>query len=115
MAAINKTLIEGVLLTATAAVLYTSPANGGGTRVVAFALANSGGTGTETYSLHIVPDGGTADSTNILVPERALADKEPDTPAEIINQLVPPGGTIQALASTTLKINVGSAAGIEFS
>ena len=110
--ATNLTLIDGVQLTASAAVLYTSPANGGGTRVVAFSLVNDGGT-TETYTLHIVPDGGTADSTNILVSARGLIDNEADTPAEIVNQLVPAGGTIEALASTTLKIAV-RASGIEF-
>lgn len=112
MAATNKTLIDGVQLTASAVTLYTSPSNGTGTRVTAFSLANDGGT-TETYTLHIVPDGGSANSTNILVSARALTDNESDTPAEITNQLVPPGGTIQALASTTLKIGV-RASGVEF-
>ena len=110
--ATNLTLIDGVQLTASAVPLYTSPANGGGTRVVAFSLVNDGGT-TETYTLHIVPSGGSADSTNILVSARSLADNEADTPAEIVNQLVPAAGTIEALASTTLKIAV-RASGIEF-
>lgn len=110
--AINKTLINGVQLTAAAVVLYTSPANGGGTRVIAFSLTNDGGT-TENYTLHIVPSGGTANSTNIIVSARSLIDNESDTPAEVINQLVPASGTIQALASTTLKIAV-RASGIEF-
>lgn len=109
----NVNLINGVQLTTSAVVLYTSPSNGAGTRITAFGVANTGGT-TETYSMHIVADGDSADSTNIMVPERPLQDKEPDTPAEMMNQLVPPGGTIQGLASTTLKITVGNAAGLEF-
>ena len=112
MAATNITLINGVQLTAAAVDLYQSPANGLGTRVTAFTAANSGGT-TENYSLHIVPSGGSADATNILVSARSLIDNESDTPAEIINQLVPAGGSIQALASTTLKITV-RASGVEF-
>ena len=112
MAATNKVLIDGVQLTTVAVALYTSPPNGSGTRVVAFSLANDGGT-TEIYTLHIVPSGGSADSTNILVPSRILTNGETDSPVEIINQLVPAGGTIQALASTTLKIAARSS-GIEF-
>lgn len=110
--AANKTLIDGIQLTASAVTLYTSPANGGGTRVVAFSAVNNGAT-TETYTLHIVENGGSADTGNMLVSVRSLADNEADTPAEITNQLVPAGGTIQALASTTLKIAV-RASGIEF-
>lgn len=111
MSATNKTLIDGVQLTASAVTLYTSPANGAGTRVTAFTVTNSDT--VETYSLHIVPSGGSADSTNILVSARALIDNESDNPAEITNQLVPAGGTIQALASTTLKMTV-RASGVEF-
>ena len=110
--ALNKTLIDGVQLTASAASLYTSPANGGGTRVVAFTATNDGAA-TETYTLHIVPSGGTAGATNILVKAKSLAVSEDDSPIAIVNQLVPAGGTIQALASTTLKIAV-RASGIEF-
>ncbi len=113
MAAINKTLFEGVLLTDVAVPLYESPINGAGTKIIALSIANNGGT-TETYSLHLVPSGGSADSTNIFVPERSLANKETDIPAEVINQSLKPGGTIQALASTTLKINIGSASGVEY-
>ncbi len=111
MAATNKTLINGVQLTAGAAILYTAPDNGGGTRVTAFTVTNSDT--VETYTLHIVPSGGSADLTNILVAARSLAINEPDNPAEITNQLVPAGGTIQALASTTLKMSV-RASGVEF-
>lgn len=111
MAATNKTLIDGVQLTASAVVLYTAPANGAGTRVTAFTATNSNT--VENYTLHIVPSSGSANLTNILVAARSLAINEPDNPAEITNQLVPAGGTIQALASTTLKISV-RASGVEF-
>lgn len=110
--AVNTVLIDGVQLTASAVSLYVSPVNGGGTRIVAFALANNGGT-TETYTVHIVPSGDSADATNMIVPPRSLVDKEGDTPIEVMNQLVPAGGSIQALSSTTLKITV-RASGIEF-
>ena len=110
--ATNKTLIDGVQLTASAVVLYTSPVNGLGTRVIAFTATNDAAV-TETYTFHIVPNGGSPDATNRLVKARPLTAGEPDTPAEIINQLVPAGGTIQALASTTLEIAV-RASGIEF-
>lgn len=112
MSATNKTLINGVNVPALVGDAYTSPAKGGGTRVVAMTLTNNGGT-IETYSLHIVPSGGTAGVTNMLVSERALADNESDTPAEIINQLVPAGGTIEIVASTSGKINA-RASGVEF-
>lgn len=112
MAAKNETLINGVQLTASAVALYTSPVNGAGTRVVAFTATNDS-VGTETYTLHVVPSGGSADSTNILVKAKSLTASEDDEPVAIINHLIPPGGTIEVLASTTLTIAV-RASGIEF-
>lgn len=112
MAAINKTLIDGVQLTASATTLYTSPPGGKGTRVVALTALNDAAV-TESYTLHIVPSGGSADSTNILVKAKSLIAGEDDEPIAIINQLIPADGTIQALASTTLTIAV-RASGIEF-
>lgn len=110
--ATNKTLINGVQLTASANVLYTAPVNAGGTRIVAFSAINDDAA-PQTYTVHIVPDGGSADSTNILVKASSLAENEDESPMAVINQLVPPGGTIQAFASTTLKVAV-RASGIEF-
>ncbi len=110
--ALNKTLIDGINVPALVGDAYTSPANGGGTRVVAMTLTNNGGT-TETYTLHVVKSGSSPDATNMLVSARSLGDNESDTPSEIINQLVPAGGTIEIVASTSGKINA-RASGIEF-
>jgi len=112
MAATNKVLVDGVQLTASAAVLYTSPENGAGTRVTAFSLINNVGT-TQTYSLYIVPSGGAADASTQIVSSRSLTNNDTDIPLELINQLVPAGGTIMAVSSLASAISV-RASGIEF-
>jgi len=112
MAAKNETLINGVLLTDAEVALYTSPVNGAGTRVTAFTATNDS-TNAETYTLHIVPASESAAPSNMLVKGKTLTANEDDEPVAILNQLVPPGGTIVVSASTTAKIAV-RASGIEF-
>lgn len=112
MAATNKSIVDGVVLGTSISTLYTAPANGAGTRVVAFTLTNDNAV-PQTYDLHVVPDGGSADATNRLVKGAILAASEDEEPAAIQNHLVPPNGTIQALASAVSSIAVRGS-GIEF-
>lgn len=111
--AINKVLADGVQPTTTSlTTLYTSPANGAGTRVIAFTATNTNGT-TDTYDAHIVPSGGSADLTNKLVNAKSLANPAADVPAEVQNHLIPAGGTLQVKVSTGTTIAF-RATGIEF-
>lgn len=111
--ATNAVLADGVQPTVTSAqTLYTSPASGGGTRIIAFTATNPAGT-TETYSVHIVPSGGSADDTKLLIDAKSLATNVSDVPAEVQNHLIPPGGTLVVTVSTGTTINF-RATGIEF-
>jgi len=112
MAAQNKSLVDGVRPPTTAETLvYTSPANGAGTRITAFTASNDTGT-TETYTVFVTPSGTTA-SSNKIVPSNAVLGNDTDTHPDIINHLVPPGGTIVLQVSTgnTVAFRV---TGIEF-
>jgi len=110
----NKVLANGVQPTVTTIqTLYTAPAAGGGTRVVAFTASNATGN-PETYDLHIVPSGGSADATNKIVPAGAVsATNGTDVPAEVQNQLIPANGTLEVKVSTGTTIAF-RATGIEF-
>ena len=90
----NKVIVNGIQPGITAEVLYTAPSNGSGTKVVAFTAANGSAT-PSTYDLYIVPVGGTADDSNILVSVRSVAIDSTDVPPEVLNQLIPAGGTLQ--------------------
>ena len=111
--ALNKILADGIQPTVTTAVtLYTAPAAGAGTRVIAFTATNTSGT-TDTYDLHIVPSGGSADATNKLVSLKSLTNPASDVPSEVQNHLIPPGGTLQVKVSTGTTVAF-RATGIEF-
>jgi len=106
--AINVTLIDGVQNSGTTAVdLYTSPAQGGGTRIIAFTASLI--TGTQTYRVFI---GSTAAAKEII---QATAIKGPsqDSPLELINHLIPAGQKLFVQSSAGNSITV-RAAGIEF-
>jgi hypothetical protein len=107
--AVNKTMIDGVQPTVTTAVdSYTSPANGGGTRVVAFTASLI--TGSETYRVFI---GETAIAENEIIPAVSLAGPVSDSPPEIINHFIPAGQKvfIQVSTGTTISFRMS---GIEF-
>lgn len=112
MTAQNKSLVDGVRpSTANETLVYTSPANGAGTRITAFTAVNDTGT-TESYTVWITPSGTTA-SSNKIVPSNAVLGNDNDTHPDIINHLIPAGGTIVVQVSTldTIAFRV---TGIEF-
>ncbi len=95
-------LVDGIQPTVTTIVtLYTSPTSGSGSRVTAFTATNNSG-GAASYDLHIVPSGGAADATNKLVNAKSLAAAADDVPAQVIDQLIPRGGTLET------KVSVGT-------
>jgi hypothetical protein len=98
------TLADGIQPTVTTVVdLYTAPLGGAGTTIIAFTATNSTVT-TATYNTFVVPTGGTADDTNKLIDVKSLAQSVTDVPAEVQNQLIPPGGTlaVQVSVGTTI-------------
>jgi len=107
--AANKSLIDGVQNSvATAEDLYTSPASGGGTRILAFTASLS--TGTETYRVFI---GATAVAAKEIIQARSIQGPGEDSPLELMNHLVSPGDKIFVQVSTGSTITV-RATGIEF-
>lgn len=95
----------------TAVTLFTSSSNlGVGTRIEAFTATNQSASDSETYTVHIVPSGGSADATNKIIASNVLNPKgtscgDVESPAEIINQIIPKGGTLQVLVSTITTIS----------
>lgn len=101
----NVIIANGILPGTTGVTsLYTSPANSAGTRIIAFTAADIAAT-TETYSAWIVPSGGSADSTNKIIPSSSLAPYTNESPPEVQNQLIPPGGQLYVQVSTASTIN----------
>lgn len=112
MAAKNKVLVDGVQLTTSSSVLYTSPSIGEGTRIVALSLTNTSGVNA-SFDLHIVESGGGVSTANKIISSQVLSANEDDSPIATQNQLIPPGGTLRGLASDNATIGV-RASGIEF-
>ena len=111
--ATNVVIANGILPSTTGVtLLYTSPANSAGTRIIAFTANNISG-GTETYSVWVVPSGGTADTTNKIISSKSLATIVNSAPPELQNHLIPAGGTLHVQVSTASTINF-RATGIQF-
>ena len=109
----NKILINGIQpAVLTVQTLYSAPASGGGTRIIAFTATNTGGT-IDTYDLYIVPAGGVADLTNKIISTKSVQLNDEDTPAAVHNHLIPAGGSLAISVSTISTISF-RATGIEF-
>lgn len=94
-----KRLVEGSLLTASAAIYYTAPAN---TKTVIRQLAvTNTDTVARTVTIHLVVSAGSASAANRIASARNLAPGETWPCAAAIGQVLEAGGTLQALASTT--------------
>ncbi len=107
-------LADGVQPTVTTVqTLYTASASlVSGTRIIAFTATNSTAT-LATFDIHIVPSGGSADDTNRIVSARPISENNTDVPAEVLNHLIPKGGTLQVKVSTGTTIAFRGT-GIEF-
>ena len=107
--AINITIIDGAQPAGTSAVdSYTSPANGGGTRIVAFTASLI--TGTETYRVFV---GTTAIAAKEIIPATRISGPGKDSPLELVSHLIPAGSKIFVQVSTGTTISF-RATGIEF-
>lgn len=109
----NVVLADGVQPADTSiTTLYTAAANITGTRIVAFTAYNPAGS-SKTYTVYIVPNGGTAGDENAIIKSRSLATLSSEALPEVINQLIPPGGTLKVDVSVGATIAF-RASGIEF-
>ena len=107
--AINKALIDGVQPTVSTAVdSYTSPANGAGTRIVAFTASLAAG--SETYRVFV---GAAATTSKEIITATGIAGPGKDSPLELINHLIPPGDKLFVQVSTGTTISF-RATGVEF-
>lgn len=74
--------------------------------VITRARATNSDTATAyTLTVYRVPSGGSAATGNILINARSIAPGATDLLPELQGMVLGAGDTIQALASTTLKIN----------
>jgi len=95
----------------TAVTLYSSPTNlDVGTTIQQFTASNQSTTATARYTVHIVPLGGSADATNKVITSNKLNPSgtgcgDIESPAELINALIPKGGTLQVLVDTITTIS----------
>lgn len=90
--------------TTSASVLYTA-SSGARSHINCITVCNTAGAGA-TFSIYIVPSGGTASAANAIFSGSAIAA---NTTFVTNNGLwiIPPGGTVQALASaTTVSFNL---------
>ena len=107
--ALNKVLIGGVQPTVTTAVdSYTSPPNGGGTRIVAFTASLV--SGSETYRVFV---GASATTAKEIIPAVGLSGPDNDSPLGLVNHFIPAGEKlfVQVSTGTTIAFR---ATGIEF-
>lgn len=80
-------------------------ADAGTTLRIISAVFTNNDSSSRTMDLHLVPASGSATAANRLVNDRAVAVDERWNCAELVNQVIPPGGTLQGLASAATAIS----------
>jgi hypothetical protein len=78
-------------------VFYTAPNNVTGVRVKAFTASNDVGS-SRSYKAYIYSSSGTA--VDAIIPQTIVVKDKSDFGAPIINQLIPPGGTLRMESSS---------------
>ncbi len=86
-----------VVLSGSITVKYTSPANT--STVIKSATISNNTSGVVSVEIHKVPNAGAADDSNIVIPTRNIAVKESYFAYELLNKVLSPGDTIQALGN----------------
>lgn len=110
MAQIPAKLVQGVQLGTTAASEYTSPANTK-TIIKSCQLTNTTSTAA-TATVYLVASGGSPGAANTVISAVNIAPGATYNCPEVINQVLMPGDSIQALAGTASAISM-QAAGIQ--
>jgi len=82
--------------------LYTSPSGGAGTIITAFTVSNNSGINA-SYKAYIFDSSGSA--VDAIIPFKIVIRDRFDSGASIVNQVVPPGGTIRAENNTANSLS----------
>lgn len=98
----EKQIVDGDFISDSAAAIFTATAK---TRVSAFSVTNTD-TSAITISLYVVPDGATLGPEHLLAKDLVIGAGLTKIPHQILNQVIPAAGTIQAVASTADKAAV---------
>lgn len=95
-------------LTTSMATYYTAGV-GVYARLGAFTVTNQNAVGgaNATYSVHLVESGGTANATNCIINTNTVVGGKSDPGAYVLlGQVLPPGSTIQMIASAATTLSV---------
>ena len=105
MATTPKELINAQITNSTGAIAYTAP-TGTRTRITAAVICNTESATPYTVDVYKVPSGDSPGAANKIINTRTLAGLESYTCPELIGQILEAGDSIDAAASTTLKLNL---------
>ena len=97
---INNLKISAVDTITTA---YTSPASGQGTIITAFTASNDGGPASVSYKGYIYDQGGSLVSA--VIPMTIVVKDRFHSGPSVVNQVIPPGGTLRLENSTSDGLN----------
>ena len=100
-----KVLVPKQDVSATVAVIYTSPAGGKGTYIDACDLVNHGG-GTPTVTLSIVESGGTLTDVNHQIIDKSISHKATVQVSELMGRFIAPGATLHAICSVANTVSI---------
>jgi len=107
---ISKPLIQGAILTATAAVYYTAPI-GTNTRITQFAVTNTD-TVNRTVTIYLTPASAVPTTADIIISAKTLTPGETWVAYPLLGSTIAANGSIQALASAA-GVVVVKASGVE--
>ena len=91
-------------LTASAAAVYTTPANT--TAILEAVTATNAGTGAETLSIHLVDSGASAINSNLTVDAQSLSEGADAVIDVVIGHVLQEGDALYAFAGSTTSINL---------
>ena len=97
-------LINAQITGALAAITYTAPV-GTRTRITAAAIVNTEAATPYTVDVHKIPSGASGTAANKIINTRTIQAKETYPCPELIGQVLEAGDKLDAVASTTLKLN----------
>lgn len=104
MTILDKTLVAGSQIAATATTYYTAPAN---TRVIITNISLTNTTANAvTATVHIIPVGATESASNMIISARTLAPGETYSCPMMPGKHLDATGTIRALAGSATSITI---------
>lgn len=104
MATIVPSNLANSTLTASAATYVT--AGGTSTIIIKSAVFTNTDASARTITVHRVPSGGSATTGNRVISAFSINAGQAYVAPELVNMVLAPGETLQALASTTSVVNI---------